>query len=208
MERMKPTVHALVLDIGEILLRIDFSRLVAALALGEGTTVPQALAVLNRFDLYDHYERGRFAEAEFRERLAGVLGRRLPEAEFLEIWNSVIVGAIDGIEPILETLERQIPLYALSNTNETHMRHVVARYPWLSRFRKIFTSHELGARKPETEIYEKVAREIGLAPQRLLFVDDRPENVRGARRAGYLAEVCKESPSELLAILRRHGLWR
>ena len=43
--------------------------------------------------------------------------------------------------------------------------------------------------KPQAEIYLHCCRELGVDPAKALFLDDRPENVEGARVAGLQAEV-------------------
>ena len=42
----------------------------------------------------------------------------------------------------------------------------------------------LGARKPDPEVYRRVAHALGLTPEECLVVDDLRVNVRGAREAG------------------------
>lgn len=197
--------EALVFDVGEVLLRLDFSRLFATLKLAKGVGVGPAMDALGRWELYDAFERGHFPEDEFRRRIEESLGRAFEPEPFRELWNSVIVGAVPGVERLLEGLATQVPLYGLTNSNEIHMRHVRSTYPWLERLTALYSSHELGARKPERGIYEDVARRIGKPPERLLFVDDRAENVEGARAAGYRAELVRTSPDDLLDILRRYG---
>ncbi|KAF3920511.1 hypothetical protein ABW20_dc0108273 [Dactylellina cionopaga] len=62
--------------------------------------------------------------------------------------------------------------------------------PWdLSLFDAIFTSAEVGRRKPDLEFYEYVLREIGLeeSPSSVIFVDDKLENVLSARSLGIQA---------------------
>jgi putative hydrolase of the HAD superfamily len=49
-------------------------------------------------------------------------------------------------------------------------------------------SFELGAVKPQREIYEDAIRGLGIAPEQALFLDDREENVHGARSLGLNAE--------------------
>jgi putative hydrolase of the HAD superfamily len=195
---------AIVFDIGEVLLRLDFSRLLAALKLAPGGPGP-AIDALNRWDLYDAYERGALPESEFRAKFSARLGRQLSQEAFCELWNSVIVGEVRGIAALVEALAAEVPLYALTNSNETHVRHCLERYAFFSRFRRVFSSHELRGRKPEPEVFAAVAKQAGIAPERLLFVDDREENVAGALRAGFQAEVCRRSPDDLHAILERHG---
>ena len=51
-------------------------------------------------------------------------------------------------------------------------------------FERVFVSGELGLVKPHAAIYEHVIDELGITPSELLFVDNRSENVEGARAVG------------------------
>ncbi|TYL52458.1 HAD family hydrolase [Agromyces mariniharenae] len=51
-------------------------------------------------------------------------------------------------------------------------------------FERVFVSGELGLVKPNADIYEHVIAELGITPAELLFVDNRSENVEGARAVG------------------------
>jgi putative hydrolase of the HAD superfamily len=179
----------LLLDLGEILLKLDFSHMVRGLGFGETATLDEAMRVLNGWELYDRFERGHVSEGDFHRALTARLGREIPHPEFLKIWNSVIVGPVPGAEELVDSLSEKIPMYALTNTNESHMRHVTGKYPFLKKFRHIFTSHELGARKPEARVYQAVARHLSVEPAKILFIDDRRENVEGAKRVGLMAEL-------------------
>lgn len=45
----------------------------------------------------------------------------------------------------------------------------------------------VGCCKPDPRLYDAAARAIGIEPARILFVDDRPDNVVGALRCGWRA---------------------
>lgn len=45
----------------------------------------------------------------------------------------------------------------------------------------------LGMRKPDLAIYQRAIDIVGGPPERILFIDDRPENVAGAKAAGLAA---------------------
>jgi len=51
----------------------------------------------------------------------------------------------------------------------------------------VIVSAEEGIRKPEPEIYARAAKRLDVAPRECLFVDDKPANVAGARKAGMRA---------------------
>jgi len=42
-------------------------------------------------------------------------------------------------------------------------------------------------RKPEPAIYQRAIDIVCTSPERILFIDDRPENVAGAKQAGMVA---------------------
>ena len=78
------------------------------------------------------------------------------------------------------------------------MRH---RFDWLDEFDLLMWSCEHGVIKPDRAIYQLCLDALGCAPPRVLFFDDRPRNVEGARRAGMEAHVF-ESAAQARAIVR------
>lgn len=75
----------------------------------------------------------------------------------------------------------------LSNLGDAMTAGVLARMGWLSRFDHRVFSHALHLAKPEVEIYRHAAQRLGMAPEKILFVDDRAENCEGGRAAGMQA---------------------
>jgi len=49
------------------------------------------------------------------------------------------------------------------------------------------TSCYVGLRKPDPAMYQRAIDIVGSSPERILFIDDRPENVEGAKNAGMTA---------------------
>jgi glucose-1-phosphatase len=115
-------------------------------------------------------------------------------------WNAIIGEPMPGIEPLVRELAARRPLYVFSNTNQAHLAHFTPRLAaLLSHFRRLFTSCELGHRKPEPEAFARLASEIGVLPERLLFFDDVEEHIVGARGAGLQAYRVR-SAAEIAAI--------
>ena len=75
----------------------------------------------------------------------------------------------------------------LSNIGDAMEAGILARLPWLANFAHHTFSHRLLLAKPELEIYRRAAAGLGLAPQQILFIDDREENIAAAREAGMMA---------------------
>ncbi len=59
--------------------------------------------------------------------------------------------------------------------------------------------------KPDLAIYRHHAATFGLEPQATLFFDDKPENVAGARAAGWHAEQFVGA-QRMREDLRRYGI--
>ncbi len=72
-------------------------------------------------------------------------------------------------------------------------------------FSHIANSSRVGLAKPDVAAFEAVARVLEVDPGRVLFIDDRPENVGGAVDAGWHA-VQMRSSDRLGGVLRRLGI--
>ena len=55
---------------------------------------------------------------------------------------------------------------------------------WFGVFEVLVDSSELGARKPDARPYLVAIEQMGLAPDRIVFIDDNPTYVRGGHEVG------------------------
>ena len=97
------------------------------------------------------------------------------------------------------------PIGILSNTCQPHWDYVSdGRYGIIpGLFDVIVLSYQVRAAKPDRAIYDAAAAMAVTDPGDILFVDDRPENVAGARIAGFQA-LQFTSARQLVADLRAH----
>ena len=72
----------------------------------------------------------------------------------------------------------------LSNIGDAMEFGVLESHPWLSRFASLTFSHRYGFAKPEAALYGIAAEALGVDAGQILFIDDKPVNVEGARQAG------------------------
>ena len=93
------------------------------------------------------------------------------------------------------------PVFAFTNTNPTHWAYLTPRFGnVLAEFERIFLSSSIGMRKPEARAFQHVAAEMGCAPEEILFFDDSPANVEGARAVG-LQTVLVRSTDDVVAAI-------
>ena len=190
-------IRALLFDLGGVIVQLDFDRAFAHWA-RHGGADPALLR--SRFVLDEHYERHERGEIDARayyDSLRRSLGVDVPHEEFDAGWKSIFPGLVAPTVALLRELEGRIPLYLFSNTNLAHQEEWSTRFAdALAPFDRVFTSCGIGARKPEREAFEHVAREIGLPLEAILFFDDTEANVAGARAAGMPA-VHVRSPADV-----------
>jgi putative hydrolase of the HAD superfamily len=165
--------------------------------------------VRERFTVDDacrRHEIGAIADREYFASLRTSLGIDLSGAQFLDGWNAIYIGEMPGIASILARARERIPLYALTNTNRAHEAYWSAHFAHVVQyFMKVFVSSTIGLRKPDKEAFQFVVREIGAPAGRIVFFDDNPDNVAGARACG-LQVVHVKSVADVAAALAALGL--
>ena len=108
---------------------------------------------------------------------------------------------LDFVEGL--TAHNRVMLF--SNTNQQHWDFLVAATDGRLARLEPYLSHEIGCTKPSLRSFQRVAEEAGIDPARSVFFDDLRENVDGARRAGFQAELF-ESQAKLAAFLTAKGV--
>ena len=197
---------ALLFDLGRVVIDFDLARTLKAWAVELGSDPAATMARLAGKDTFHRYETGHVTDAEFFAAVREVLGLQLSDAEFRAGWNAIFIGEMPGIGPLLARAAQHLPLYALSNTNDAHIAHFSEHYAHLLvHFRKLFLSSRIGMRKPNAEAYDHVVKEIGVAPERIVFFDDLAENIEAARQHG-LKAVHVRSSADVARALDQLGL--
>jgi 2-haloacid dehalogenase len=101
-------------------------------------------------------------------------------------WIDMAAPVIDDSVRILRALRRTgVPVFALSNFGIETFEIGRENYPVLEEFDRHYISGHMGVTKPDPRIYEMVEEDCGLSPERLLFTDDRAENIGAARARGW-----------------------
>lgn len=123
-----------------------------------------------------------------------------------DCWLEMVPGAISHTVRLKQALRsRGIPVFALSNFGAETFGIACQTYPFLRDFDRAFVSAHLKTIKPEPEIYAILERETGVAPERLLFTDDRPDNIAAAQARGWQTHLFT-TPGPFAARLMQEGL--
>ncbi|OQA58196.1 MAG: Alpha-D-glucose-1-phosphate phosphatase YihX [Candidatus Omnitrophica bacterium ADurb.Bin277] len=204
MEKKSLRVKAVIFDLGNVLVNYDAKK--AARRFSEAGGISQtriwAHFFLSRFE--KAYTCGEISTREFYLEACRVFKKPVPFSTFKHYWNDIF-WENPGMEKLLKRLKRHYPLYLISNTNRLHFTHIKREFKLLRHFKRMFPSHEVGARKPDLEIYRRVLKKIGLRPEETVFVDDMKSFIMGARKAGMRA-IRFRGLDRLLKDLRSQGV--
>ncbi|MFD1344505.1 HAD family hydrolase [Litorisediminicola beolgyonensis] len=178
------SVGAVVFDIGNVLIEWQPERYYDR-AIGE----ERRRAMFAEVDLHamnDAVDRG----GDFAGEVAACAARYPHWAEEIQLWHDdwgrIAGPAIPGSVTTLEALRRAgVPVLALSNFGLAPFEIGRRAWPFLDSFDKRYLSGALGMAKPDAEIYAALEATCGHAPEALLFVDDRQENIDAASARGW-----------------------
>lgn len=177
-------------DLGNVLLFFDHGLAMRSMAKIAGVAPERMRSVVMDSPLQIQYETGLITGEEFIERIAGSLGISLDTREMLQAAADMFIPN-HQIVPVLEYVKRAgIPIGLLSNTCQAHWEWIVEqRYASVvDHFGPIILSYEARSMKPDPHIYRVAESQAGCPPEKIFFVDDRHDNVEGARNAGWIAE--------------------
>ncbi|RMD93445.1 MAG: HAD family phosphatase [Alphaproteobacteria bacterium] len=147
--------------------------------------------------------------APFAESVEALAARHPEQADIIRLWREcwmeMFAPVIEGSVALKRALRAAgVPVYALSNFGSETFEMAEAAYPFLKEFDRRFISGRLGVMKPDAAIYEMLERETGHAASRLLFIDDRPENIAAAEARGWRGHLF-DGPERLAERLAAEG---
>lgn len=158
------------------------------------------------------YEDGSLSTAVFLTRLHHLTGQRYSPDELAAVYLAIIQHEFPGIQELVAALnDGGYRTACLSNTCALHWPVLTdpGRYPGIGLLHHQCASHLFGVRKPDVAIFRRFEETTGCAGRRILFFDDRPENVLAAQAAGWrahLIERTRPAVAQIDAALRSQGI--
>ena len=144
----------------------------------------------------DDYDRGTLDGKPYWERVAADAGQPFTESQRdqllaldVELWTDMNLPMLAWVK----LLHRAgIRTGILSNIGDSMAEGIRRKFDWIGNFHHAVWSHALRLRKPEPEIYAAAANGLGVPPARILFIDDKEENIRAAEQFGMQGIVYRD----------------
>ena len=105
--------------------------------------------------------------------------------DFLEYWFKAEHNIDKRVTDLIEKLRLVGVKCYLATNQEKYRTEYIRNQMGLGKiFDKIFSSAEVGFKKPQSEFFDKVMNEIGLEKNEVQFWDDTEKNILGAKDFG------------------------
>jgi putative hydrolase of the HAD superfamily len=179
------TIQTIFFDFGNVIAHFDHGRTVRRLAWREGLNEKFLHDILYAAPRIDDYERGAISTVDYVQQVYREAGLTSDEAYFRLVFGDIFTP----IAAVCELIPRLAPHYRLvlaSNTNDLHAVHFRPMFADTFRhFSHLVMSHEVRARKPDADFYERCQAHASCPARQCLFIDDRADNIEGGRRHGW-----------------------
>jgi putative hydrolase of the HAD superfamily len=172
-------------DLGNVL--INFSHRRAAEQLAAVARCDAELAWRTVFDgrLQSELETGAIDSPAFCAAFRAATGTRAADADLMRAASDIFWLNASIVPLVGQLFTAGYPLGLLSNTCQAHWDFVWNRFQVLrSFFGERLLSFEYGVMKPDSRFFRAAIERAGCPPDRIFFVDDRPEHVAGAVGCG------------------------
>ncbi|ANB33100.1 2-haloacid dehalogenase [Rhodovulum sulfidophilum] len=101
-------------------------------------------------------------------------------------WLEMASPALPESVAVLKAVKAAgLPVFALSNFGNGPFEIARRAYPFFELFDRLYVSARLRVLKPDPRIYEILETDSGIAPERLIFTDDKAENIAAAAARGW-----------------------
>lgn len=153
-------------------------------------------------ELLDAAMCGRLSAEEWALEIAGRTGVAQVAEDFLAQGWSIDQRVLSIVDDVRRAGLVRVAVFSNASTR---LEDDLASCRVAERFDEIVSSARLGLAKPDPAAFAACAARLGADPAQCLFVDDRAENVAGARAAGMSAELFM-GPGALQALVEAAGL--
>ncbi|HEV2568510.1 HAD family phosphatase [Sphingomonas sp.] len=198
-------VRGVVFDVGNVLFTWD-PRFLYERLIDDDRALDAFLREVVTHEWHFQHDAGR----PFSETSAELVAKHPQHRELIELWgprfNESLGPPVEGMIDLVEELDAKgVPLFAITNFSGEFWGPFRDTQPVFDRFRDIVVSGTEQLMKPHREIYELALRRFGLPAGQLIFIDDRAENVAGAKAVGMRGHLFRDAPT-LQAELKELGL--
>ncbi len=172
-------------DIGNVLLAFDFEKSLRTILPGKTTAIKSALAPL--LEKKDSFEAGKISADDYTKWALSSLGSAATPAQFHAAWRNIFTPNLPMWATAARLHKAGHRLVLFSNINSLHAPWIYEEFPQFDLFNHAVLSFEVGAIKPQPEIYHHAINTYDLVPENPLYIDDLAVNILAGTKHGFRA---------------------
>ena len=177
-------IEAVVFDIGNVLIEWHperyFDRTIGEEKRRRLFAEVDLHAMNDRIDLGEGFRDVIYAEAEVRPEW------RTEIRDWYDNWIQLATPPIAHSVRLLRALRSTgTMVFSLTNFGVESFAYAQSQYDFLKEFDRDYVSGQMRVIKPDPEIYEILERDSAIEPGKLLFTDDRTDNIAMAASRGW-----------------------
>ncbi|NDV95071.1 HAD family phosphatase [Dysgonomonas sp. 521] len=188
-------IKCIIFDFGGVIMDVDADKTIAEFEKLGIKGVSEEDVIADNGSAFLDIELGLISPTQFIEkiRIRYPSSKDIPEEDIWRAWNALLQPYEEDRINILKRIRESFDIYLLSNTNLPHREKFRDMYSERfggaidDLFIRCFYSDEMHLRKPDADIYLEVARQIGVQPDEILFIDDKKVNIDAAMNCGWQA---------------------
>ena len=185
-------INTIIFDLGGVILDLSVNHTLLAFSELSGLDPKKVKDIFISSPEFNDYEKGAMDDHHFRSFIRKTYVPNATDEQIDHCWNAMLRGLPTEKLELLTQLKKHFNVYLLSNTNGIHLHYineqllktVTGETNLDVYFHKAYYSHRMGKRKPDADIFQQVLNENNLIASQTLFLDDNPDNIKGADALG------------------------
>lgn len=161
--------------------------------------------IMYRSDEMRQLVTGHITPAQFWEYLRQQTGITATDEELVARWIRDYEIDADVQKAVRSAKEQGFITCVCTNNNAARLPALEEKFAFYSDFDAVVSSHEVGHTKPSREIFEALLERTGVQAEELVYSDDNPERLQGAKDLGITTFVY-EGFIEFVGELRSLGV--
>ena len=195
------SISCVLFDLGNVLLFHKTQQRLHALSEACNRTEDDVRSFLIHSEIIDQLDLGHAQAADLAAKLSEFANKKISPEHAITLWLKVF-DPNQWLWTNLQRLASHFTLGVFSN-NPPFVKRL---FPRDIDFTYVFLSSQFGTMKPDITIFNAIQASLSWAPDQILFVDDKIENISQARSIGWNALLFKDN-KQLDRDFIRLGLW-
>lgn len=178
-------IKNVIFDFGQVLVHFEPSYMVGVYVTDKDDKALLEEVIFDRL-YWDKLDKGTISDEETMSLIKERLPNRLWDVADKIYYNWVYnIPEIDGMSELLSHLKNRygVRLFLLSNISKYFAKHS-CEIEILNKLDGLVMSGPIGIVKPSYEIFDHLCKKYDIEPSEAIFVDDRCDNVEGAKAYG------------------------